>query len=103
MSPDSDFAVHGLSHIVGKWLDDFFQARSRTWKSPKLDALASLFFVFANLYGSGLMNLMGVVVMAVRDLVSMEIQIRYDAKKGELVLRFQQARSAKPRASRARG
>jgi len=73
------------------------------WKSPKLDALASLFFVCANLYGSGLMNLMGVVVMAVRDLLSMEIQIRYDAKKGELVLRFQQTRSAKPRASRARG
>jgi hypothetical protein len=95
--------VPSLNQVVGKWLDDYFQARSRTWKSPKPDALASLFFVCANLYGSGLMNLMGVVVMAVRDLLSMDLQIRYDAKKGELGLRFQQERSAKRRASRARG
>ncbi len=95
--------AHSLSHVVGKWLDDSFEARSRTWKVPKLDALASLFFVCANLYGSGLMNLMGIVVMAVRDLLLMEIQIRYDVKKKELVLRFQQARSAPSRASRARG
>ena len=92
--------AHSLRQVVGKWLDDFFQARSRTWKSPKLDTPASLFFVCANLYGSGLMNLMGVAVLAARDLLSMDLKIRYDSKKGELALRFQKKHSAKPRRSK---
>jgi len=95
--------AHSLPQIFGKWLDHSFQVSPKRWKSPQLDTLASLFFVCANLYGSGLMNLMGVAIMAVRDLLSMDLQVRYDAKKGELGLRFQQKHLPKARPSRARG
>jgi hypothetical protein len=94
--------VPSLNQAVGKWLDDYSKVSPKRWTFPKPDTLAGLFFVCANLYGSGLMNLLGMMVLAVRSLLSMEIQIRYDAKRGELALRFQQAHSGKLRPSRAK-
>jgi hypothetical protein len=74
--------TYKLKRILGDWLH-FLQVGAAL-QTPDMDLLAGLFFACAVMFGSGIFNLLGLLVMAAGHQGAVQLQTQYNAAAGKL-------------------